>query len=59
MLALQVPNWRTTSSPKTLSTTVDAKLPSFLLFANSSSISKNNTLRPMRPVRLTHLTPER
>jgi len=22
-------------------------------------ISKNNTLRPMRPVRLTHLTPER
>jgi len=25
----------------------------------SEYISKNNTLRPMRPVRLTHLTPER
>jgi len=25
----------------------------------SGHISKNNTLRPMRPVRLTHLTPER
>jgi len=23
------------------------------------NISKNNTLRPMRPVHLTHLTPER